>query len=996
MKISAALIVKNEEHCLDRCLASLASAVDEIVVVDTGSEDQTKAVARRYTDRVFDYRWHNDFAAARQYSFEQVTGDWVLWVDADDVVVGAGNIRRSLELAPAGLAGFYWRYLYAFDDWGNPTCEFWRERCLRNDGTFQWQGRVHEVLVPQGKCDIQRSEEVIVHHRPDPSRIPLKLRRNIEILEVEYEGQAQPAPRTLFYLASEYASTGDGRKALEFYKRYLRVSVWDDERYIAQTRIADLYRSLGRYRQAIDADLKALKVCPHWPDAYFGLAETYYYLADWHKVIHWTEVGRAMPRPDTAHIINPMRYAYNWIIYYTNALYHVGEVREALIWTRRALEICPAGPWHCENLLSFERTLQGREDGNGTGADSARLVLLPAWAGREPGEEAADGAQEGVDVLIPTLHEHEDDPRIQFCREVLEATNDTTLLYLKGAGTFAEKVNLGLKQTGRQYVLILNDDAAVPPGVIQRMKSHFVRNPKLGVLGVFSNCDYTWHHHELPLGIGSSPTLEQVADRWEEILAEDESRAAEFAGESVEIPWANFYCVMIPRHVFEEVGRLDPRFKNCAEDVDFCRRVQRAGYEIRYAQDGWVIHFGSASLMQQESAARSRNTDESNRWLSHKETLPSVGFYCPLVWDPWSPKVLSAQGAGGSETAAIQIARLLADIGHQVTVFNQNDGERWYEGVSYVDYGRFNPWDPPQVLIAWRAPELADFGEIGRQRYLWMQDMDVGDRLTPERAEKFSRILVVSEAHKSHLLTRYPFLEEDQLLATRNGLDLTRFEQPAERDPYRLIYSSSPDRGLDVLLTIFPKIREQCPDANLDIFYGWAGFDRVAQVRPDARELRERIMSLLDQPGVKYHGAVDQLRLARAMLGSALWVYPTTFHETSCISAMEAQAGGAVPVTRPLAALKETVRFGLLLDGDVHEPDTQNRYIEEVVFLLQHPEEQERIRAEMIPWARETFGWEEVAQQWHRSFMTNDRTSTDLCDGSVARGGVEEMRVAAL
>jgi glycosyltransferase involved in cell wall biosynthesis len=512
------------------------------------------------------------------------------------------------------------------------------------------------------------------------------------------------------------------------------------------------------------------------------------------------------------------------------------------------------------------------------------------------------------------------------------------------------------------------------------MKAHFARNPSLGVLGIFSNCDYKWLHQEQPLGVGINPGLEQIQNSWATICDEDERRAAEFAGESVSIPWAAFYCVMIPRRVFEEVGGLDERFKNCSEDVDFCRRARWAGYEIRYAQDGWVIHFGSTSLAKQENATREQHTHESNRLLSRKEGLPSVAFYCPLEWEPWSPRLLRTQGAGGSETAAIHVARLLANIGHRVTVFNQNDGERWYEGVSYVDYGKFNPYDPPQVLIAWRAPELADFGEIGQQRYLWMHDIDVGDRLTPERAEKFSGILVLSEAHRAHLLTRYPFLEGDRLLLTRNGLDLTRFGQAVQRNPQKLIYSSSPDRGLDVLLRLFPKIKEQCPDASLDIFFGGAGFERAARVDPALQTLKGNVSRLLDQPGVTYHGRVDQQRLAREMLGSALWVYPTCFSETSCITAMEAQAAGAVPVIRPLAALTETVRFGVLIEGDVHAPETQTRYIDEIVSLLQHPERQEQIREKMVPWARKTFGWQDVAAQWQQWFGCGAATRFDQSD----------------
>jgi glycosyltransferase involved in cell wall biosynthesis len=361
MTVSVALIVKNEEHTLARCLDSFAGVVDEVVVVDTGSTDATKEVARRYTGRVFDFEWRDDFAAARQFAFDRASCEWVMWVDADDVVRGAERIGPLAASAPPGVHGFCWRYDCDRDAWGNTLCEFWRERCVRNDGSFQWEGRIHEVLVGLPGCNVVRNEEVVVEHRRDPARATRNLRRNLRILEDEYEtarrdGRA-PVPRLLFYLGNEYASAGKERKALRVYGEYLRASTWDDERYQAQTRVAALHRRLRRFDRAVDADLRALKICPHWPAAYFGLAESYYYLRDWHKVIHWCEVGRAMPAPDTPLFVNPMGYGFDWIIFYTNALFHVGEVREALAWTRRALELRPDDAWHRQNFLLFAEAL---------------------------------------------------------------------------------------------------------------------------------------------------------------------------------------------------------------------------------------------------------------------------------------------------------------------------------------------------------------------------------------------------------------------------------------------------------------------------------------------------------------------------------------------------------------------------------------------------------------------------------------------------------------
>lgn len=89
MKLSVCLIVKNEEKVIERCLDCVKKFADEIVVVDTGSTDKTKTLAQKYTDKVFDFVWCNDFSKARNFAFEKATCDYVMWVDADDVISDA-------------------------------------------------------------------------------------------------------------------------------------------------------------------------------------------------------------------------------------------------------------------------------------------------------------------------------------------------------------------------------------------------------------------------------------------------------------------------------------------------------------------------------------------------------------------------------------------------------------------------------------------------------------------------------------------------------------------------------------------------------------------------------------------------------------------------------------------------------------------------------------------------------------------------------------------
>ena len=86
MLFSAALIVKNEEELLEQCLRSLQGLVDETVVVDTGSTDRTQIIAQEYGARLYEFKWRNDFAAARNHALNQVRGEWVLYIDADERV----------------------------------------------------------------------------------------------------------------------------------------------------------------------------------------------------------------------------------------------------------------------------------------------------------------------------------------------------------------------------------------------------------------------------------------------------------------------------------------------------------------------------------------------------------------------------------------------------------------------------------------------------------------------------------------------------------------------------------------------------------------------------------------------------------------------------------------------------------------------------------------------------------------------------------------------
>jgi glycosyltransferase involved in cell wall biosynthesis len=92
-KISVNLIVKNEEHCVKECLESIKDIAYEIIIVDTGSTDSTKEICKKFTDKIFDFNWNDDFSEVRNYAKQKSSGDWILLIDADEIIIAEEKLK---------------------------------------------------------------------------------------------------------------------------------------------------------------------------------------------------------------------------------------------------------------------------------------------------------------------------------------------------------------------------------------------------------------------------------------------------------------------------------------------------------------------------------------------------------------------------------------------------------------------------------------------------------------------------------------------------------------------------------------------------------------------------------------------------------------------------------------------------------------------------------------------------------------------------------------
>ncbi len=292
-----------------------------------------------------------------------------------------------------------------------------------------------------------------------------------------------------------------------------------------------------------------------------------------------------------------------------------------------------------------------------------------------------------------------------------------------------------------------------------------------------------------------------------------------------------------------------------------------------------------------------------------------VAIYVGPGWEPWMPSDIETKGLGGSETAAVRLANALVEHDCRVTVYAETPPGA-VDQILYKSHETFDPTDRRDLVIVSRIPEVFARKLNTKASLLWFHDTDVGPRLNEQLASVPDKIMCLSQWHHDHLLKTYPFLTDDRLYITRNGIEPSYFSPRVdgrliERNPHRAIYTSSPDRGLDLLLEWWPEVRERIPDAELAFAYATV-YEAVAQKDPRIGAFRDHVRSLSSQPGVTNLGSLSQPNVAGEMLASGVWLAPSystpagqPFYETFCIGAVEAAAAGCVRVMSQWGALEE-------------------------------------------------------------------------------------------
>jgi glycosyltransferase involved in cell wall biosynthesis len=225
------MIVKNEEKVLARCLESLRGIADEIIIVDTGSTDRTKEIARKYTDRIYDFKWCNDFAAARNYSFSRAHCDFIYAADADEMLDEKNRhaFLRLKENLTEDIDIVQMNYLTPekYNTVENYSSDL-RPKLYRRLRTFRWINPVHETvqLLP-----VVYDSDIEILHLPQESHSA----RDFGLFLTAIERDGTLAPEIVTMYAKELLRCGSDKDfddAFEFFRIIYEENITDESTLI--------------------------------------------------------------------------------------------------------------------------------------------------------------------------------------------------------------------------------------------------------------------------------------------------------------------------------------------------------------------------------------------------------------------------------------------------------------------------------------------------------------------------------------------------------------------------------------------------------------------------------------------------------------------------------------------------------------------------------------------------------------------------------------------
>lgn len=361
--LSLCMIVKNEEGTLGRCLESVAGVFDEIVIADTGSTDSTRDVAARFRARVIEFPWVDDFAAARNFSFAHATGEYLMWLDADDVLSAPerGKLLTLKNTLDPSVDAVSMLYHTAFDAAGNVIASNRRLRIVRRSKNFIWMGVVHEDLVASENYAYLDSDIIVTHSKPESESGPSD--RNLLILERLIAGGQPVRPVDFLNYARELQMHKRFEEAIPLYEQFLATGEGDvDVRVFALHKLASCYYMSGQPDREWECTLRSFDIDVPRSEFSCRVAERFLQRNQFSQAAFWYELALTSQSTPSAWSIDNLAFR-TWLPHKQLGLcyYEIGDYQRSLHHNKKAQGFLPDDPQIRTNIEVLQELLGGNE-----------------------------------------------------------------------------------------------------------------------------------------------------------------------------------------------------------------------------------------------------------------------------------------------------------------------------------------------------------------------------------------------------------------------------------------------------------------------------------------------------------------------------------------------------------------------------------------------------------------------------------------------------------
>ncbi|MBS7530921.1 glycosyltransferase family 2 protein [Hazenella sp. IB182353] len=347
--ISLCMIVRDEERTLERCLSSIEDIVDEIIIVDTGSTDKTIEIAKKFTDRIYTYQWIDDFADARNFSFQFATKEYILWLDADDYLTEENvekfkRLKYSLNRSYDAVS-----MIYRLD---NDAFTFRKHRLIRRSPHLRWKGFVHEYLEVHGNY---LHSEIEVQHKKAKEITD----RNLQIYNKYLkEGRQFTAP-DYYHYAKELRQHQLYEEAIYYFQKYLNTNQgWKDGNIYACIRISECYQLMFEFERALEFAFQTFAYGLPEPEACCRIGNIFIRDRIFPRAAFWFE---RVTKMDLNHILDSYTEQSIWNWYPHLKLFtcyaSMNEMDKAQYHITTAYTKNPTNPVILKNLETFKRVV---------------------------------------------------------------------------------------------------------------------------------------------------------------------------------------------------------------------------------------------------------------------------------------------------------------------------------------------------------------------------------------------------------------------------------------------------------------------------------------------------------------------------------------------------------------------------------------------------------------------------------------------------------------